>query len=328
MINQRTLSLTFREFRSSDYDRLIEIYNANYPDYATSVVEQRAIDDSIDTTKYFRRRFTCLDASSGDIVGFGGISHVLDMFHPQKYMITITVDPERHRKGIGGAIYDRLLQESKDRGAIVLWSRSKEDLPHRREFLERRGFRAKSKSWESRLDLTSFESTPFLEYLRRAERAGVSFHTLQDVLDSGGEGLREIHQLVQDLVADMPSVATFTPVTYDQWERMELKNPSLLPEGYVIARLGSEYVGLSIVYSIEKQPRNLSQGDTGVRRAYRGRGIATALKLKAIDFGKTNGYEMLKTWNDSTNAAMLAINTKLGFKRQVGWITLEKTLGV
>jgi GNAT superfamily N-acetyltransferase len=328
MINQRTLSLTFREFRSSDYDRLIEIYNANYPDYTTSVAEQRARDESIDTTKYLHRRFTCLDPSSGDIVGFGQISHVLDMFHPQKYTVRIWVDPARHRTGIGGAIYDRLIQESKELGAIVLWTTNIEDLPHHREFLERRGFRARSRAWESRLDLTSFDPTPFQEYLRRAESAGVSFHTLQDVLGSDRKSLREIHQLVQDVVADMPSVASSTPVPYDQWEKLELNSPTLLPEGYVTAKRGSEYVGLSIVYSIEKEPRNLSQGDTGVRRAYRGRGIATALKLKAIDFGKRNRYEKLKTWNDSTNAAMLAINTKLGFKRQVGWITMEKTLGV
>src|SRR5690349_5373098 len=130
MINQRTMFVAFREFRSSDYDRLIEIYNANYPDYATSLAEQRARDESIDTTKYLLRRFTCLDTSSGDIVGFGQISHVLDMFHPRKFTVRIWVDPEHHRNGIGAAIYDRLIQESRDLGAIVLWTTNKEDLPH------------------------------------------------------------------------------------------------------------------------------------------------------------------------------------------------------
>ncbi len=55
-------------------------------------------------------------------------------------------------------------------------------------------------------------------------------------------------------------------------------------------------------------------------------GIAVALKLKVIDFARNNKYEKLKTWNDSTNTPMLGINVKLGFKREVGWITLEKNL--
>src|SRR6266568_5023748 len=67
-------------------------------------------------------------------------------------------------------------------------------------------------------------------------------------------------------------------------------------------------------------------GLTGVIREYRGRGIAVALKLKVIEFARNNKYEKLRTWNDSTNAPMIGINIKLGFKREVGWITLEKNL--
>ena len=61
-------------------------------------------------------------------------------------------------------------------------------------------------------------------------------------------------------------------------------------------------------------------------REYRGRGIAVSLKLSVLDFAKREGYERVKTWNDSTNAAMLGINMMLGFKRQVGWIIFEKKL--
>ena len=86
------------------------------------------------------------------------------------------------------------------------------------------------------------------------------------------------------------------------------------------------YVGMSDVHQIDSVLGILNQDDTGVIREYRGRGIATALKLKIIDFGKKNGYRMIKTWNDSVNAAMLAVNTNLGCKRQVGWIMMEKIL--
>jgi len=85
-------------------------------------------------------------------------------------------------------------------------------------------------------------------------------------------------------------------------------------------------VGMSNVHQIDSEPSVLNQDDTGVIREYRGRGIATALKLKVIEFGKKNGYRTIKTWNESSNNPMLAINIKLGFKRQVGWIMMQKAL--
>jgi GNAT superfamily N-acetyltransferase len=85
-------------------------------------------------------------------------------------------------------------------------------------------------------------------------------------------------------------------------------------------------VGLGFVFRNEKQPQKLSQQDTGVRGDYRGRGIAVAMKSKIIEFAQKHGYDTIETWNSSTNTAMLAINTKLGFKRKTGWIRMEKIL--
>ena len=166
----------------------------------------------------------------------------------------------------------------------------------------------------------------FQEYSEKMQRQGIILTNLAEARREGQDSLKKLHELVQLISADMPSPAPFTPTSYEQWKAFELKNPNLLPEGYMIAKDGSKYVGLSTVWRIDKEPRSLIQGNTGVRREYRGRGIAVALKLRVIDFARRNGYEKLKTWNASDNAPMLAVNTKLGFKREVGWITLEKKL--
>jgi mycothiol synthase len=326
MTSQRTLSIDFREFEPSDYERLVEIYNANYPDYAISAAEQRARDESLDRSKYLLRRFACLDTRMGGIVGFGGISNVLDMFHPRKFMVNIYVDPACQRMGVGGAIFERLLKNLKDLHAEIAWTMNKEDLPLHREFFERRGFVEKRRDWESRLDLLTFQPEIFQEYEARMTDQGISFTTLAEEMRLGEYSLRRLHDLVQHIVADMPRQADFTPVPYDQWKTLIANNPRTIPGGYFIAKHGSEFVGESDVLRNEKAPRTLSQGDTGVRREFRGRGIATALKLKVIDYAKRNGYETIETWNDSTNAPMLAVNTKLGFKRKIGWILFEKVL--
>jgi GNAT superfamily N-acetyltransferase len=326
MSNQRTLSLSFRDFGPADYQRLEEIYNANYPEYATSATEQRARDDSIDKSKYVLRRFVCLDKRTDAILGFGGVFNVLDMFHPRKFMVNIYVDPQHQRMGVGSAIFDKLLIELRNRDAEIAWTMNKEDLPEHRVFFQKRGFQEKRKDWESRLDLSTFEPGKFQGYSVKMANKGISFTTLAREIDGSEESLRRLHELVQHISEDMPRQTDFTPVPYEQWKALELNSPRLLPEGYLIAKRDSQLVGLSVVYRNEKDPQLLTQGDTGVRREYRGRGIAIALKLRVIEFARKKGYAGIETWNDSTNAPMLAVNTKLGFKRHVGWILMERNL--
>ncbi len=64
---------------------------------------------------------------------------------------------------------------------------------------------------------------------------------------------------------------------------------------------------------------------TGVRREYRGRGIALALKLLAIRFARSVGAQEITTSNDSLNAPMLAVNRKLGYQPQNGQYKLNCT---
>src|SRR5713101_2569601 len=296
MSEQRTLSLGFREFQPNDYERLVAILNANYPDYPISVAERRSRDGSLDRTKYLLKRFECIDQEQDRIVGFGELMNLPDMYHPRKFMVNILVDTEQQRRGIGRAIYNRLDEELTRLDAILAWSMIKEDLPQRIEFFRKRGFSEKTRIWESRLDLTIVDPGKFAGYIDKALKEGITFTTLAE---------------------EQP---------YEQWETFSLNNPQLLPEGYIIARDGPRYVGMSNVHRIDTEPGVLHQDDTGVIREYRGRGIATALKLRVIEYGKKNGYRMIKTWNDSDNWPMLAVNTKLGFKRQVGWITMEKIL--
>jgi len=324
MSGQRTLSLEMREFDPTDYPRLLEIYNANYPDYARSIVEWRSRDETVDRSKYYWQRYSFLERKA--IVGFGDVSHVTDMFHPHKFWINIFVDPSSQGRGIGSSIYDRLSGELRKLSAVAAWAGSKEDLPRLTEFYQKRGFAEKLKAWESRLDLRAIDPSRFRDYSEKVLRQGITITNLAAEREKDQGSLRKLHELVQLISADMPSPSPFTPISFEQWEAFELKNPSLLPEGYMIAKDGSKNVGLSTVWRIDREPRGLVQGNTGVRREYRGRGIAVALKLKVIDFARRNGYEKMKTWNASNNAPMLAVNTKLGFKREVGWITLEKDL--
>jgi GNAT superfamily N-acetyltransferase len=65
---------------------------------------------------------------------------------------------------------------------------------------------------------------------------------------------------------------------------------------------------------------------TGVARGYRGRGIATALKLAMLAGAKRAGLRAMLTTNDEPNKAMRGINAKLGYVMLPARIELEKQL--
>jgi RimJ/RimL family protein N-acetyltransferase len=65
---------------------------------------------------------------------------------------------------------------------------------------------------------------------------------------------------------------------------------------------------------------------TGTGRDYRGRGLATAMKVKMLAAAKAAGLRAMLTTNDEPNKAMRGINAKLGYVMLPANIELEKTL--
>ena len=179
---------------------------------------------------------------------------------------------------------------------------------------------------ESWLDPSKVDSDLFQKYADKMSGQGIKMSTFGAVKVNGPERVRELYELSQELEGDVPFPVPYTPISYEQWVKSILENPSLLPDGFLVASDGNRCIGHSVVFRIDKEPSSLWQIMTGVRREYRGRGIAMALKLAVIDFARRNGYNTIKTWNHSDNGPMLSVNARLGFKRAVGWLSMEKNL--
>ena len=327
ILAQRALSFEIRRFEDSDYRRLAEIYDAIFPERARSVEEWRFYDDSLDKTKYYFKRYTCINSETGVALGFGEMWNPPWMFHPKKFWFDGWVDPKHQSQGIGSALYDKLKDDSDERGAITAWMGIRENMTSSISFAQKRGFSEKMRGWESTIDPGQADSSDFQRYSIKASQAGIEFSTLEQELREDPECYTKLYELVQTAFRDVPIPDTPTDTPYDQWLAFEMKNPNLIPHAYMIAKDGDRYVGTSVVWRLKKEPRSLYQGLTGVLREYRGKGIAIALKLRVLDFARKNGFDNIRTFNASTNEGMLAINMKLGFRRDLAWITFGKNLG-
>src|SRR6266849_7947552 len=139
MLGQRTIQVRLEEFTPQYYARLAEIYNAIYPGYDRNTDEWKLDDEHLDRSKYYFKRYTCIDDASNEAVGFGQVSHGQWTFHPKKFWIDMWVDPKYQRRGIGGVIYERMDRDLTDLGATTLWVQSKEDKLDSSRFLSKRG---------------------------------------------------------------------------------------------------------------------------------------------------------------------------------------------
>lgn len=314
------MPVVFRELRPTlaDYRGVVELDNAVDPEHRYTADQLRYDLENFDTRKYVLRYV--LAEAEERIVGYACYHHMPYRFHPQRFWIWVAVHPDFQGRGIGSALYARIFRELEERSAQWLHTSAWETWGASRKFLEKRGFREVRRSWESHLEVQKFDPRPFQKYLARAVESGIIFTTLAQEQKTEPDWLTKIHELHTLLMADVPSSSPYTPVPLDHFRRVLIEHPDLLPDGFFIAKAGDLYVGESFVFRVPAEPGHLSQALTGVRRKYRGKGIAIALKLHVILYAKTHGYTLIKTWNDSENLPILSLNEKLGFVRQPAWI--------
>ncbi len=310
-----------RGFTANDYVAVADIGNAIYPDYRYSPEELRYDDEHFDK-KYIFKRYV---AEVGQrVVGYAEYNHMPQMFHPQKFWLYVGVHPNFQRQGIGRALYERIESDLRALNAVRAFASAREDYPRSVAFLQKNGFVETRRTWESRLSVQAFDFSKFAHYLERFSAHGLTISTLAAERQRDPDCLRKLHELYVVVMEDVPHPDQYTPVDFEHFLRYSVEHPDALAEGYFIAKDGEKYIGLSNLRRSKDEPKDLYQGLTGVRREYRGWGVAMALKLKTIEYARAHGYEVIKTWNDSTNVGMLAINTKLGFVRQPAWITFVK----
>jgi GNAT superfamily N-acetyltransferase len=176
----------------------------------------------------------------------------------------------------------------------------------------------------SKLDVPTFDAAAFAPLRHKLESQGIIFHTLPQLQASDPEWLPKLHDLDWLLGQDEPLPYTPQKMSLDEFKKMYLDAPYMMLESWVVAVDNGRYVGNSM---LEKGslPGIVSTGFTGVLRDYRRRGLATALKVRTIEYAKNAGYTFIRTGNEENNP-MLALNKKLGFTKITAQLAFEKRL--
>ena len=223
----------------------------------------------------------------------------------------LSVHPELWGQGIGSWIYEQLLARLGELKAERAYSNVRNDRPVAQSFVSKRGFEKTGHAdrW-SRLEVQTANLEGYLGVEDRLRDEGLVIRTLADI-DASEDFLRKLHAAQDEAVADIPMSERFTGSPFEQFLE-EIRDPALTPERSWIAMDGDEPVG--VAFLPVESPGSAFNGFTGTRRAYRGKGVARALKLKTLEWARANGIEYIYTANDVNNTRMLSINNSLGYQ--------------
>lgn len=322
--SQIQTDVTVRPFEDRDYEGMAAVRNAVFPDRPTTVEELRYDDEHFDK-KFVNERYVAVRPGDAEILGFSDLWHMPWAFHPRKFGVGVSVHPDAQRQGIGTQLWTHLEERLRAHKAISARSQVWEKKSASVAFALRRGFRETMRAWESRLEIGGFDFAAFQPAVAQALRGGVTITTLARERAKDSENLMRIHAVDVEISADVPHPPdeTPTPIDFSMWMEYAADAPWSINDAFFLAVVDGEYAGISSLYK-PKIGDWLTQGLTGVRSQFRGRHIATALKVKTVEYARDHGIREIRTWNEINNAPMLAINTKFGFVRQPAWITLAK----
>ena len=217
----------------------------------------------------------------------------------------VRILPEHRGQGIGNRIYEALSEHAQRLGRDSMWGRILEDDEESRSFARNRGFREAGREYEVVLDTAQADITADppegIELVSLAERPDLA---------------EAVHAVDCEVSADVPRPEgdDFEPQPFARWHELYLEGPGAVPDALIAALDGSEvvgYTGLRRRGAISPVAENLL---TAVRRPWRRRGIAVALKQEQIARARAAGIEQIYTTNDETNAGMRGVNARLGYR--------------
>jgi RNA polymerase sigma factor (sigma-70 family) len=273
-----------------------------------------------DETRYHRRQYVAEHAGTERMLGYGAIEQTI--FLP-RYRLFLAAEPENLSAGVGDLLVDQLARDLREAGAIKVWHRNYAQRTDLLDFLVARGFIESARVWDLRLDVARADLAAFGPLIDQLGARGITLMTFAGERERDPDALHKLHEFLNTVKADDPQRQPFIPTPYEAVVRW-FDRRDVSPDSCFLAKLGDEYIGFTDLNHIEPIPHGIMHGFTGVARAYRRQGVATALKVRAIEYAQTNGYRTVRAFNLSNHIAMIALNEKLGFERRYCYVTVEK----
>jgi len=291
----------------ADLERGLAVYNAVHPDDPSSVMEAR------ETERQSRAFAGFLAEADGELAGG---AHVRLPTYWDLSEGSIYVLEHHRRRGAGRALLEQLSTWAAEQSSPTLYSWVADDDEQSLAWAERHGFTERSRQAFVELELATFEPRPVspppgVEIVSWAERPELA---------------RGLYEVVCEALPDIPDSEDEKIEPFEEWLSVHMEGPQDDPAGTFVAVADDETVGFAKLSFWDAKPDTPFHDLTGVKRAWRGRGIARALKHAQLNWAEEQGYRALRTAMVDKNEPIRRLNAELGYTPISGRIYLGRPL--
>ena len=226
---------------------------------------------------------------------------------------SVAVAPEFRRAGVGSALLDALSVWARDLGYVDLMGPVKETDDVSLAWARRRGFVEIGRNSILALDLTramqpTVHAPDGIDVVSWAERP---------------DAAAGMYAVALEAYPDVPGEEDAEVAPFEEWLAMDMQGAGDRPEATFVALAGDDVVAYAKLSLSLARPTVAMHDMTGVLRAWRGRGIARALKAAEITWAMENGYERLETQNEERNEPIRRLNERYGYVVEPGSVTVR-----
>ncbi|BCL12766.1 GNAT family N-acetyltransferase [Micromonospora sagamiensis] len=291
------MTVTIRRFRPEDATDVAAVLRVAAPYWVFSAVALRW--QAAHGAPAARHRMLLAEVD-GEVVGVARTGLLHESAEPGLGYANLNVLPQRRGRGVGSALLAAAEERLRAIGVRVAYAKVTDD-PAAVGFAERHGYRRGRATTHLRLDLATgaLPAPPALPGVRIASAATLA-----------GDP-RPLYEADLDASRDEPGDVGMDATGYADWRTTYWDRPDLDRTLTTVAICDGVVAAFS--FALTDGSIRFQSGMTGTRRAYRGRGLAGAVKRAALHRAAEAGFATALTSNDAGNEAMLAINRRLGY---------------
>ena len=301
--------LGIREIGEDELQELVDVSKAAMPR------EQASVSIFVDWRNQAGEMVWLLAERDYETVGAG---FALTGWHtpPHRAIGAVLVPPDRRGSGVGIAMLDAVEGWAADHGASELDGAVSEDDAGSLAWASHHGYTEVGRNSKLVLDLTAIDPPD------PAPPEGIEIVTWAE----RPELAPGMYEVAREAVPDIPGEEEDDIGTLDEWLARDMGGDSDDPRAVFVAVAGGEVAGFAKLSLLKEQSDRAFHDLTGVKRAYRGHGIAAALKRTQIAWAKANGYTSLQTSNEVRNEPIRRLNERHGYVLEPGVVIVRGTI--